>query len=85
MVRLVFFVVVIVIAIIVWVGKQAAGAVTGSQDLKGTTVKGQTQRTMDAAARGVNWMEKQWEEAKADAAKGKGLASQEFKDYDKKS
>ena len=85
MIRLVFFVIVIVIAVVVWASKQAAGAVTGSEDLKGTTVKGQTQRTLDAAARGVNWMEKQWEEAKSDAAKDKGLASQEFKDYDKKS
>jgi nitrogen fixation protein FixH len=83
MVRLVFFGIVIVVAVVAWLSKQAAGAVTGNQDLQNTTFKGQTQKTMDSAARGVNWLEKQWEEAKSDANKGKGAASREFKNYDK--
>lgn len=84
MIRLLFFGVVLVIAAIVWAGKAAAGAVSGNDDLKNTTFKGQTQRTMDGAARGLNWLEKQWDEAKTDASQDKGLASREFKDYDRK-
>lgn len=83
MIRLVFFGVVIVIAVIAWIAKQAAGAATGNKSLQDTTFKGQTQQTMDSAARGLNWLEKQWEEAKSDASKEKGIASREFKDYDK--
>jgi len=45
-------------------------------------MKGQTQQTMDSAARGLNWLEQQWEQAKDDAEKEKGMASREFKDYD---
>jgi hypothetical protein len=83
MIRLIFFGIVILIAVIVWISKQAAGAVSGNESLKTSTVSGQTQRTMDSAARGLNWLEKQWEEAQADAKKDKGLASREFKEYDK--
>jgi hypothetical protein len=83
MIRLIFFGIVVVIAVISWIAKQAAGAATGNKDLQDTTFKEQTQRTMDGAARGINWMEKQWEQAKVDAEKEKGVASREFKDYDK--
>lgn len=83
MVRLVFFGIVLLIAVISWIVKQAAGAATGDTSLQNTTFKGQTQQTMDTAARGMNWLEKQWEEAKSDANKEKGIASREFKDYDK--
>jgi hypothetical protein len=82
MIRLIFFGIVLVVALVVWSAKKAAGYVSENQGLKDTTYKGQTQRTMDSAARGVNWLEKQWEQAKSDAAKEKGLASREFKDYD---
>ena len=83
MIRLVFFGIVVVIAIVSWIAKQAAGAATGNKDLQKSTFKGQTQQTMDTAARGMNWLDKQWEEAKSDAQKEKGIASREFKDYDK--
>ncbi len=83
MIRLVFFGIVVVIAVIAWIAKVAAGAATGNQDLKDTKFKEQTQRTMDGAARGLNWLEKQWDQAKSDAEKEKGPASREFKDYDK--
>lgn len=82
MIRLAFFGIVIVIAVIVWIVKQAAGAATGNKNLQNSTFKGQTQQTMDTAARGLNWLDKQWDEAKAEAQKGKGIASREFKDYD---
>jgi hypothetical protein len=83
MIRLVFFGIVLVVALIVWIAKQAAGEVTGNQSLRSTTYKGQTQRTMDSAARGLNWLDKQWDQAKSDAEKDKGIASREFKEYDK--
>jgi hypothetical protein len=83
MIRLIFFGIVLLVAVIVWAGKQAAGVVSDNQELKNSTYKGQTQKTMDSAARGLNWLEKQWNEAKGDAEKGKGTASRKFKDYDK--
>lgn len=83
MIRLAFFGVVLVIAFIVFAAKAAVGAVTDNEDLKKTTFKGQTQRTMDKSARGLNWLEEQWDSAKKDAKQGKGEASKLFKDYDR--
>lgn len=64
MVRLIFFVIVIVVAFLVWLAKAAVGAVTGSEKLKQETLRSQTQKTMHTAARGVNWLNEQWEQAK---------------------
>jgi hypothetical protein len=83
MIRLIFFGIVLIIAFVVWIAKQAAGHIADNQGLKDTTYKGQTQRTMDSAARGLSWLERQWDQAKSDASKEKGLASREFKDYDR--
>lgn len=83
MIRLAFFGIVIVVAFLIWAVKAAAGTVTDNEDLKKTTFKGQTQRTMDKSARGLNWLEKQWDSAKTDAEQGKGEASKQFKDYDR--
>lgn len=80
MARLIFFVLVLVISGIVWAVKQAAGGVSGNEELKNTGFKDQTQKTMNQSARTLNWLDEQWNGAKDDAALGKGPASQEFKD-----
>jgi hypothetical protein len=80
--RLLFFLVVLVISGIVWLIKQAAGHIADSHELKDTRFKDQTQKTMDQSARALSWMDEQWNSAKGDAEKGKGKASQEFKDVD---
>lgn len=84
MLRLIFFGLILLVSLLIWVAKQAVGQLNDDQELTNTTMKGQTQRTMDSAARGLNWLEKQWEQAKEDAEREKGIASREFKDYDKK-
>tara|TARA_R110002072_G_scaffold244492_1_gene403807 strand:+ start:125 stop:370 length:246 start_codon:yes stop_codon:yes gene_type:complete len=80
--RLVFFLVVLAISGIIWLVKQGAGYVADSHELKDTTFKQQTQKTMDKSARTLNWMDEQWKNAKEDASKGKGQASQEFKEFE---
>lgn len=80
--RIIFFLLVLLISGIVWLSKQAAGHVSDSNELKSTQFKEQTQKTMDKSAKALNWMDEQWKEAKGDAEKGKGKASQEFKEYD---
>lgn len=69
MARLILFGIVIIVAFLIWAGKQAAGAVSGSERLKQESFRGQTQKTMRTTARGVNWLNEQWEDAKR-AARG---------------
>lgn len=64
MVRLILFGIVVIVAFMIWVGKQAAGAVLGSDRLRQESIQSQTQKTMRSTARGVNWLNEQWEEAK---------------------
>jgi len=64
MARLILFAIVVVVAVLIWIVKAAAGAVTGSEKLQQETLRSQTQKTMHTAARGVNWLNEQWEQAK---------------------
>lgn len=64
MVRLILFAIVLIVAFLIWAGKQAAGAITGSKRLRQESFRGQTQKTMRTTARGVNWLNEQWEQAK---------------------
>ena len=41
-----------------------AGKVVGNEYLKQANLKDESQKLMDKTARGLNWMEKQWEDAK---------------------
>lgn len=72
MVRGIVLLVIIIAAIVIWVLKATAGAITDSEELKQETLKSQTQKTMHAAAAGVNWLNQQWEEATQAAAKQSG-------------
>jgi len=67
--RLILFAVILIVAIVVWASKRAAGAVSGSERLKQETFRSQTQKTMQTTARGVNWLNEQWERANR-AARG---------------
>lgn len=83
MVRLALLVAVLVISAIIWAIKASAGAVSGNGDLKNTTLQTETKKTMDKAARGINWLNEQWEQSKHDAdTKDRGAAHRAFKDYD---
>lgn len=68
MLRLSFLVIMAIVAFFIWIFKQAAGNVMGDHSLSGTTYRQQTRETMDSAAKGINWLQTQWEEAKSDAS-----------------
>lgn len=64
MVRLILFGIVLIVALVIWIGKMLAGAATGSERLQQESFRSQTQKTMGSAARGINWLNEQWDEAK---------------------
>jgi hypothetical protein len=65
--RLILFAIVLAVAAVIWIAKALVGAVSGSQSLRRETLRSQTQKTMRTTARGVNWLNEQWEQAKAAA------------------
>ena len=62
--RAVLFLFIIAIAACLAVIKSLIGRVSGNKNLKDTSLKGETKKVMDTTAKGVSWMEKQWEESK---------------------
>jgi uncharacterized protein YjbJ (UPF0337 family) len=65
--RIFLFIIIFIIAGVIAMVKSALGKATGNESLKSTTLKGETKKVMDKTARGVNWMEDQWEQSKTDA------------------
>jgi predicted Holliday junction resolvase-like endonuclease len=65
--RLFLFVIIAIIAGVIAVAKSAVGQVTKNEELKNTTLKGEAKKVMDKTAKGVSWMEEQWEESKKNA------------------
>ena len=49
--------------------KKTTGTIVNNQRLKNTSVKGESKKIMDKAAKGVNWMEEQWEDSKKNVDK----------------
>ena len=48
--------------------KNVLGKASGNESLKNASLKSETKKVMDKTAKGVSWMEKQWEESKKEAA-----------------
>jgi hypothetical protein len=72
--RAILFLIIIVIAAFLAIIKSLAGKVSGNDELKNASLKGETKKVMDTTAKGVSWMEKQWEESKKTAgAEGKNI------------
>ena len=44
--------------------KKAAGKASGNEELKNVTTKDEAKKVMDKTARGLSWMEQQWEDSK---------------------
>ena len=65
--RLSLFIVVAIIAGIIAVIKSAIGKVSGNEELKNASLKGEAKKVMSKTAKGISWMEEQWEESKKDA------------------
>ena len=67
--RLIILVVIVVIGWLFTAAKKATGTIVNNQRLKNTSVKGESKKIMDKAAKGVNWMEEQWEDSKKNVDK----------------
>lgn len=67
MARLFLFALFAIIAVVIAVIKSAVGTVTRNEELKNTTLKGETKKIMDKTAKGISWMEQQWEQSKKEA------------------
>lgn len=67
MTKLIFLVFVAIIGVIFFVIKSSVGKITGSENLRNTTFKGETKKVMDKTASGIGWMNEQWEKSKKDA------------------
>jgi len=67
--RAILFIVILGIAALLAVIKSLAGRVSGNENLKNTSLKGETRKVMDKTAKGISWMEQQWEESKSSANK----------------
>ena len=65
--RLFLFLIILVVAGIAFVIKSAIGEVSSDEKFKNTSLKGETKNVMDKTAKGVRWMEDQWEESKKEA------------------
>jgi hypothetical protein len=67
MTRLLFILFIAGISFVIFIIKNMAGHVVGNKKLKKSTFKGETKKVMDKTAKGMSWMEQQWEQSKADA------------------
>lgn len=65
--KLFLFVVIAIIAGIIAVIKSGIGKVSGNEELKNASLKGEAKKVMDKTAKGISWLEEQWEESKKDA------------------
>jgi hypothetical protein len=65
--RLVIFLIIGAIALMISLIKSAAGRVTGNEELRAATVKTEAAKVMDKTARGLEWMDRQWQESKTKA------------------
>lgn len=59
--RLIFVVIMLIISGIIYLVKASVGKVTG----KDVNFQDESKKVMQTAARGINWMNEQWEKAKA--------------------
>jgi|TARA_B110000881_G_C18205018_1_gene331481 Tfp pilus assembly protein PilO len=69
--RILVLVFIVIIGWIFTAAKKTTGKIINNQKLKDTSVKGESKKIMDKAAKGVNWMEDQWKDSKKNADKSK--------------
>lgn len=62
--KILLFILVAIIAGIISIAKNATGKVISNENLKNSSFKNETKKVMDKTAKGINWMDKQWEDAK---------------------
>lgn len=71
--RLILLLLLGAVGLVVVVVKSVAGKVTGNESLKNSTLQGETKKVMVKTAKGISWMEEQWEQSKKEADSSKKL------------
>ena len=69
--RLFIFLIIAIIAGAISLIKNSVGTAIGNEDLKKSSVQSEAKNVMDKTAKGISWMEEQWEESKKAADKEK--------------
>ena len=65
--RILVFLLVAAIALVISAVKRSVGTVTKNNDLKNSSLADEAKTVMDKTAKGISWMEQQWEESKREA------------------
>ena len=65
--RILVFLFIALIALVISVVKRSVGTVTKNEDLKNSSIADEAKTVMDKTAKGISWMEQQWEESKREA------------------
>lgn len=65
--RLLAFIILAIIAGIIALLKNVLGQFFGNKHLKNASLKSETRNVMNKTAKGISWMEEQWEKSKKDA------------------
>lgn len=78
--RLLLFGVILLIIFVIWITKQIFSKASGSERLQQTSFKDQAQRSMKSTVRGINWLDKQWKEAKKNRHTSESNSMDEFEE-----
>ena len=67
--RILVLVLIVIMGWIFTAAKKTTGKIVNNQRLKDTSVKDESKKIMNKAAKGINWMEEQWQDSKKSADK----------------
>ena len=67
--RILVLVLIVIMGWIFTAEKKTTGKIVNNQRLKDTSVKDESKKIMNKAAKGINWMEEQWQDSKKSADK----------------
>ena len=67
MTKLIILIIIAIIGVIAYVSKKTASAIANKKSLQDATVKSETKNLMDNTAKGINWLNEQWEKSKKSA------------------
>tara|TARA_B110000003_G_C16213262_1_gene364284 strand:- start:128 stop:361 length:234 start_codon:yes stop_codon:yes gene_type:complete len=67
--RILVLVLIVIMGWIFTAAKKTTGKIVNNQRLKETSVKDESKKIMNKAAKGINWMEEQWQDSKKNADK----------------
>lgn len=65
--RILVFLFIALIALVISTVKRSVGTVMKNEDLKSSSLADEAKTVMDKTAKGISWMEQQWEDSKREA------------------